>query len=170
MKKLSHLDGSWAELLSDWSSMCHELGEDFQSFTPETMGLLAQLVEETESSQRDGVYGLKGDDGTYSAVCFVNPAYIPNFTGRVLRVRHILLSPRSDFGEFDAEWHGTVLGTVFERILEISDDRLICPHVKLHFRSPADLALFARTKDEILKSNHFSDVKLIGAWLILTKA
>lgn len=170
MQKLSHLDRSWSDLLSQWSDQCHSFGEDFQSFVPETIDLLGNLVEQSAQSKWDGVYGLRDDKGDFQAVCFVNPAFIPNFSGRVLRVRHVLLPPRSDLGEFDADWHGRTLGEIFERIIELSDDTLPCPHVKFHFRSPADLALFQRVKEELLKSDHFSDVRTVGAWLILTKS
>ena len=170
MQKLSHTDGSWSELLSQWSDQCHAYGEDFQSFVPETIDLLGNLVDECTGSKWDGVYGSRDGDGSFQAICFVNPAFIPNYNGRVLRVRHVLLSPRSDLGEFDAEWHARTLGELFERIIELSDGELPCPHVKFHFRSPADLALFRRVKEELLKSDHFDDVRSVGAWLILTKS
>jgi hypothetical protein len=170
MKKLSHLDGSWSELQTQWAEQCHGYDEDFGTFAPETMQLLGDLVQSSENSRWDGVYGLQDANGKYQAVCFTNGAFIPNYDGRVLRVRHVLLSPRSDFGDFDEDWHGQTLGQVFERIVELSDEAVPCPHVKFHFRSPADLALFRRVKTELLKSDHFSDVKTIGAWLMLTKS
>jgi hypothetical protein len=168
MKRLSHVDGSWGRLLAQWSRECHECDEDFESYLPETLKLLGGLVEQTEGQRWDGVFAFE-EDGSMEGICFVNGAFIPDYSGRVLRVRHVILSPKNDFGEYDEEHFAKKLGTLFERILEVSESEIPCPHLKFHFRSPADVALFQKFSLILTKSDHFSSVKMKGAWLMLTK-
>lgn len=169
MKKLGHHDGSWGNVLTQWSTQCHKYSEDFESYAPETMKLLGELAEETANERWDGVFGFFDDNGSAQGVCFVNGAFVPGFTGRVLRVRHVLLSPENDFGAFEEEHYATLLGRIFERIMRLSDTTLPCGSVKIHFRSPADVAIFRKFPDLFAGSEHFEAVQMVGAWLILRK-
>jgi len=170
MKKLSHNDGSWANLLQEWTEQCHGFSEDFSAYAPAAIQVLEQQVELTEREKWNGVFALEDADGATVAICFLNAAFIKGFTGRVLRVRHVLLSPRSDFGEYDEAWYSETLGRLFEEILVVSDNIMQCNHVKIHFGSPADLALFSRMKPTLVASAHFASVNMHGAWLSLTKS
>lgn len=169
MKRLSHVDGSWGELLSQWTRQCHDFGEDFENYLPETMKLLGSLVEQTEGQRWDGVFAFD-DAGQYEGICFVNGAFIPGYSGRVLRVRHILLSPKHDFGEYQEEQFASTLGSIFERILQLSESVIPCLHLKFHFRSPADVATFQKFSSFLAKTDHFSSVQMKGAWLMLTRS
>lgn len=169
MQKLFHHDGSWNDLLTQWAQQCHDCGEDFEAYLPETIRLLGNLVDDTANEKWDGVFGHKDEQGKHQGVCFVNCTFLPGFTGRVLRVRHVLLSPENDFGDFDEVHYSGLLGTIFERIIRLSDTMLPCKSIKIHFRSPADVALFSRFAANFEDSEHFSSVKMAGAWLMLTK-
>lgn len=169
MKRLSHVDGSWGELLSQWTRQCHDLDEDFENYLPETMKLLGALVEQTEGQRWDGVFAYE-EAGHYEGICFVNGAFIPGYSGRVLRVRHVLLSPKNDFGEYEEEHFANKLGAIFERILQLSEGLIPCQHLKFHFRSPADVALFQKFSTILSKSEHFATVQMKGAWLMLTRS
>lgn len=168
MKRLSHVDGSWGELLAQWSRECNEYQEDLENYLPETMKLLGNLVEQTEGQRWDGVFVLE-EGGVFEGICFVNGAFIPGFAGRVLRVRHIILSPKYDFGEYDETHFAAKLGNLFERILKLSEAALPCEHLKFHFRSPADVALFRKFSSILSDSEHFLTVQMKGAWLMLTR-
>lgn len=168
MKKLSHVDGTWGELLAQWTRQCHDFDEDFESYLPETMKLLGGLVEQTEGQRWDGVFAYE-EGGQIEGICFVNGAFIPGYSGRVLRVRHVLLSPKNDFGDYDEEHFGKTLGAIFERILVLSEGLIPCQHLKFHFRSPADVALFSKFSTILSKSDHFASVNMKGAWLMLTR-
>jgi hypothetical protein len=168
MKRLSHIDGTWGDLLTQWSRQCHDLQEDFEGYLPETMKLLGSLVEQTEQQRWDGVFAYE-EDHQIEGICFVNGAFIPGYSGRVLRVRHIILSPKNDFGEYDEEHFARVLGAIFERVLQLSEGSIPCQHLKFHFRSPADVALFRKFSSILPEGDRFSSVQMKGAWLMLTR-
>ena len=168
MKKLLSADGSWAELTKQWSAQCHKFDEDFASYIPDTISLLQDLVDQTVNKATDGVFAFVQED-IYQGICFVNGAFIPGFAERVLRVRHVILAPENDFGEFDEEKYARRLGSFFEAILAVSDSVIHCKHVKIHFRSPADVAIFQKFSANLSQFEQFSSVQMKGAWLMITK-
>lgn len=170
MIRLSHEDGSWSDLLDKWTTQCHEYDEDFVSYMPNTIPMLAEQIEACSADSRSGVYAVQGDERSYEALCFLNGAFIPKFTGRVLRVRHLLLAPKYDFGDYSEDQYAGLLSRVFNEVLEVSDSALQCPHVKIHFRSPADVEIFRKFADNLNGSDHFSYVKMVGSWLFVSKA
>ncbi len=170
MRRFSHEDGSWSEFLDNWKRQCHDFGEDFSSYVPTTLPILAQQIEDCVNDKWSGVYGVQNSEEEYEAVCFLNGAYIPNFTGRVLRVRHLILAPKYDFGDYSEDEYARLLSTVFEGVLQESDSNLECQHVKIHFRSPADVAIFRNFGEKLNNLSHFSSVKMVGSWLFVSKA
>ena len=84
-------------------------------------------------------------------------------------MRHLTLSPKYDFGDFSADSYAKVLTEVFESVLLTSDTEIKCPHVKFHFRSPADLELFRNFATDLNKSERFSKVEMVGSWLFVNK-
>lgn len=170
MKRFSHMDSSWGDLLDDWTRQCHNFGEDFSSYMPTTLPLLAEQIEDCVNDKWSGVYGIQNKDEEYEAICFLNGAFIPKYTGRVLRVRHLILAPKYDFGDYSADDYARLLSMVFEEVLKESDSNLECPHVKIHFRSPADVAIFRDFGHHLNKTDSFSSVKMVGSWLLVSKA
>lgn len=170
MKRLSHEDGSWSELLENWTRECHEFDEDFVSYMPTTVPMLAEQIETCANDKWSGVYAIQDAQGAYEAICFLNGAFIPKFTGRVLRVRHLILAPKYDFGDYSEDEYARLLSIIFERVLTESDSNLPCPHVKVHFRSPADVAIFRKFAEKLDQFGHFSSVKMVGSWLFVSKA
>ncbi len=169
MKRLLHSDGSRGELLDNWRHQCHEFDEDFETFTPATIPSLGEQIEVCANERWSGVYAVENEKGEVDAVCFLNGAFIPKFTGRVLRVRHLILAPKYDFGDYSQEQYASLLSNVFESVLKMSDSQLPCSHVKVHFRSPADVALFRDFAPNLNEGSHFSSVKMVGSWLFVTK-
>jgi hypothetical protein len=170
MIRLSHDNGSWSELLEQWSRQCHEYEEDFESYVPTTLPMLAEQIESCTKEKWSGVYGIQNAEGGFEAICFLNGAFLPKFKGRVLRMRHLILAPKYDFGDFSEDEYARLLSIVFERVLTESDTKLPCPHVKVHFRSPADVAIFRKFATELNETSHFSSVKMVGSWLFVSKA
>jgi hypothetical protein len=169
MIRLSHEDGSWNNLQSSWSKQCHACDEDFSSFMPTTLPMLADEIEGCSNNKWTGVYAVDNEDG-FDAICFLNGAFIPKFSGRVLRVRHLILAPKYDLQDYSVEEYASLLARVFEAVLAVSDSSLPCPHVKFHFRSPADVAVFHTFAENLNKLSHFSSVKMVGSWLFVSKA
>ena len=169
MNKLSHVGGSWSSLLTEWQAQCHDFGEDFETFLPVTLPMLAEQVHQCESEPHSGVFAHVGDDGCTDAVLFANGAFIPGYSHRVLRVRHLLLAPKYDFKDFSEVEFAALLTNVFMSILELSNTDIVCGSIKIHLRSPAEIALFREFSDIVDRADLFSSVKMVGAWLMVTK-
>lgn len=169
MKRLSHKDGSWQKVQDQWAKQCRDHDEDFESYMPVTLPTLAEQIDICQGQKWTGVFGYQDGGGEFEAVCWLNGAYLPKFSGRVLRVRHLTLSPKYDFGAYTADLYAKLLTDVFESVLDVSNSTLECPHLKFHFRSPADLALFREFATDLNKSSRFSKVEMTGSWLFVNK-
>lgn len=170
MKRLSHEDGSWSELLQKWKAECHSFDEEIESYMPTMLDTLAEQIEICKQDTRSGVYALEGEADDVEAICFLNGAFLPKFTGRVLRVRHLILAPKYDFADYSVDEYARVLARIFEAVLKVSDSQIQCPHVKIHFRSPADVAVFREFAEKLNDLSHFDHVKMVGSWLFVSKA
>ncbi len=169
VKRLSHKDQSWSELVDNWSRICSEYDEEFDLFMTHSMPTLQEQCGVCEGVQNTGVYAYVDDQDGHVAVCFLNAAHIPDFRGRVLRVRHLVLSPHYDFGEFDIGQYAAILSEIVTNLIEIDDSNLLSPNVKFHFRSPADVALFRHFAKELNDSGRFLAVEMVGTWLNIKK-
>jgi len=169
MIRLNHHDGTWEKFLNEWSDLCREFDEDFGSYMPYNLLTLAEQCEVCVSDQSSGVFAYKDADGKHAAVCFMNSTFLPKFSGRVLRVRHLVLAPNYDLGEYSADHYAEVLSRVVGSVLEVSNESLPAAHVKFHFRSPADVNVFREFAPILNETKHFKTVKMQGSWLTITK-
>lgn len=170
MKRLSHLDGTWQQLQDQWREQCLEYDEDYSAYIPDTLQFLADQIDDCHNERWSGVYSHHSQKDEIEAICFLNGAHIPGFSGRVLRTRHLILAPKYDLGSYSAEDYARLLSEVFEDLLVISSGELECPHVKIHFRSPADVELFRSFATHLNRNERFSDVKMVGSRLFVSKA
>jgi len=109
-------------------------------------------------------------DSTYDAMCQLNVAFLPGYTGKVLRVRHIIHSPMFDFDEGKTvDDYVNVLADIFSGVLSASEGEMLAPHVKFHFRSPAERSFFNTLQDILSKRPIFAGVEMRGAWLYISK-
>lgn len=161
-------DGSWNQLCDVWRSECEEFGEDFDQYANASMPVLRDLAAEENANA--GVFALQSEDGDYHAMCQANSTYLPGYDGKVLRVRHLLMSPYYDFGDFTIEEYSMILGRMFARTVLLSVKDLPSRHIKFHLRSPADRQFFATIGNGLGQTDLFSDVAMKGSWLYLTKA
>lgn len=169
MERVSLKDSSWQSILDEWSKQCHEFGEDFESFLPATLPMLERQIADCETDPNTGVFSSFDEQGEHQAICFLNGAHIPKFSGRVLRVRHLILAPKYDFGDYTADVYASLLSKVFEGVLQVSDSEIPCENIKFHFRSPADVALYREFAADLNDQSRFSSVKMKGAWLFVNK-
>lgn len=169
MHKLSLLDGTWDALVNDWGEICQSYNEDFDSYMTVSIPTLKQQCVECENEKWSGSYALTDDGGNHIAAAFLNAAHIKGFQGRVLRVRHLLMSPRYDFGEFDEDAYASTLAKIVTDIIMMSDGDMNCPNLKFHFRSPADLVIFRTFAEKLNELSRFSVVEMVGSWLHIKK-
>ncbi len=168
---LQHLrreDGSWDGLVRQWTDECAEFDEDFDEYALGAIDVLESLIEEDLPASRARVVSLI-DDGRHRLVCQANRADIKGYDGKVLRIRHIVLSPRFDFGSVDVAEYALVLTSLFAHVLKLSDVDMKAPHIKFHLRSPADRQFFAMLSQHLGAGNHFRHIAMRGSWLYITK-
>lgn len=161
-------DGSWAELKDRWQGECEQFGEDFEQYAITAWPVLDELANADKADA--GVFALKCDEGKFHAVCQANSTHLPGYTGKVLRIRHLLMAPYYDFGDYSIEEYSAVLAKMFARTIVLSIDRLPSRHIKFHLRSPSDRTIFSIVGERLDGSDIFSSVEVKGAWLYMTKA
>jgi hypothetical protein len=166
LEKITAEDGSWAALAEQWGQQCADFGEDLDGYALDAIPVLKELAEAPKPDA--GVYALRREDGTFDAVAQVNSAFLPGYTGKVLRVRHLLLSPHFDFGEYPIEDYVIVLSRMFARTVALARNEPRSEHVKFHLRSPADRQFFEATISLFEESEVFETVAMRGSWLYLT--
>jgi hypothetical protein len=154
-------------MLERWKNEADAFGEEFESYSQIPLSVFNEIMERDKETTR--LYVLY-DSGIYPAVCMVNHAYIPNYQGPVLRVRHILFSPRFDLGDASTDEYTATLAQILVNVIALAKDdpKLKAPHIKFHSRSPNDIqffTLFGRLMDG---SSAFASVQSRGAWLYIT--
>jgi hypothetical protein len=167
LKKLGKNDGSWNALVSEWTEECHQFDEDFSQFALASWPVLTECIQSPCADE--GVFALLDAD-RHHAVCRANSAYIPGYDGKVLRIRHLLMSPYYDFGDASIDEYARTLSKFFVGAVGVSLSELPSPHIKLHLRSLADRQFFSHLEAPLSANEHFSDVKVRGSWLYVTKA
>lgn len=166
-KKISRENGLWAQLWGEWDEICLLYDESFQDYAPSSMTVLRPLAEDPETASA-GVYGLI-DSNKIIAVCQLNATLLPRYEGRVLRLRHLLLSPSFDFSDdINIEQYIEILSEMFTGTINCANNEMPAKHVKLHLQSPADRQFFKEIEQHLEKSAKFSSVKMQGAWLYIT--
>ena len=165
--ELNKEDGSWEKLEDDWKNQCTSFDEEIDEYATASLPVLRDIVINNTSDH--SIFALYGDDNVHHAICCLNSVFIPGYKSKVLRVRHILLSPNFDFGDFTIEEYGNVLTEVFFGALAVSEDSLRSDHIKFHLRSHADRNFFATLGKNLNDSKLFDSVKFRGAWMYVDK-
>lgn len=169
LDRLSKADGSWQKFEATWQSECAKYGEDFDSYAEASLRTLRDECDDAEIDPNSGVFSLTDDEGRHHAACFLNNAQIKGYSGYVLRVRHLVLSPYYDFEDLEIEEYSSILGQYFVALINCSESTLISKHVKIHYRSPYDRTFFATFVTIMKATSHFQTVESKGMWLHLTK-
>lgn len=168
-ERVSYDNGRWGELLNQWEQEATTYGENFDDYMPASIEAIRPLAEEAQVLNA-GVYGVRSES-RYLGLCQLNAAFLPGYQGKVLRVRHITFSPKYDYDEgLSVEDYATVLSDVFIGAYSVSGGEMPAPHMKFHFRSPAEKVFFDRLKEVLREHDAFASVEMRGAWLYIAKA
>lgn len=173
LKRVSQENGCWQELTLAWEKECGEFQENFEEYAVASMPVLEPLATGTQMTQA-GVYAF-APNGRYQAICQANSSFLPGYTGKVLRIRHIVFSPMFDYSdEIDIQTYGNTLVGVFSGVILMSYEDMPAQHIKFHLRSPAEME-FGEQFTKVLKEheefkNAFTNVNMKGAWIYLSKA
>jgi len=104
-------------------------------------------------------------------VCQANSSLLPGYVGKVLRIRHIVLSPRFDFADdMTVEQYSQTLVVVFTGVLGLAYGEMASDHVKFHLKSPADRAFGGAFTEAVKDHKAFTKVEMKGSWIYLSQA
>ena len=158
---------TWQVLAEQWKYACDLMDEDFTQFAMSTWPVLEESAG--RNSRHEGVFGLRLDD-QFHVVCCANSVNLPGYQGRVLRIRHILMSPFYDLGDATIDDYSSALSKLFAGTVKLSNDVMPSPHIKFHLRSVADRQFFSYVENGFDGSDMFSSFTVRGSWLYITKA
>lgn len=151
----------WSKLHDLWHAQCDQLGEDFSQYGIATLPVLSSLANSPESNA--GVFATRYDD-EIACVCQLNCTLLPGSSGPVLRMRHLTVSPRYDFG--DTSEYGAMLVDTMVGIISLARrGKFRANELKLHLRSPNDRMFFTALGRGLSESDQFRDVEIRGSWL-----
>lgn len=160
--------GNWQLLISQWEDEAESFAADLSDYALASMGVLTDLAEEAPK-KRSGVFALQDND-TFIGMCQLNVALLPGFDGQVLRVRHVIHSPRFDLDDnVTVDDYAAFLAHLFSGVLRVSMDQMVAKHIKFHFRSPAERSFFSHFQEAIKEFDAFSSVEMRGSWLYISK-
>ena len=168
--RLNKADGTWRSFDESWEVECLEYEEDYASYAQASLGTLRVECDDGTPDVDTGVFALVDADGRFHAAAFMNRALLKGFDGKVLRVRHLILSPYYDFEGLELEDYGSILADFFIALVDCSEKTLKSQHIKIHYRSPYDRTFFASFGMAMRSQGHFGTVESKGMWLHLVKA
>ena len=166
---LRRIDASgWQNLALEWEKQSNSFGENFSDHASASMPVLEELASGAQLADA-GVYSYDVE-GIPQAIAQCNATFLPGYTGKVLRVRHIVLAPRFELDDsLSLEDYGEVLVGIFGGSVLLSVGEMPTEHVKFHLRSPAEQMFGERFKTALLKSPVFTKVDMRGSWIYLSK-
>lgn len=166
--RVSRENGLWDAVMQDWERQCQAFNEDLAEYATASLPVLQSLATETQR-RNAGVYAVRVDN-CYTGLCQLNVAMLPGYDAPVLRVRHIVHSPRYDFDQaISEEEYSKVLGDILAGVYLLSEDEMQAKHIKFHFRSPAERIFFEQLKHVLAEQGPFSVIELRGSWLYISK-
>lgn len=120
MKKLSFRalksqDKTWDALIEDWRTQCSEFDEDIDQFAMTSLPVLGRLAAEPEANA--AVFALLDDQEAHHAVVQLNRAMLPKTSGWTLRARHMILSPKYDYGAYSIDDYAIAIGSTVAETL-----------------------------------------------------
>lgn len=167
--RLNKADGTWDALERQWSAECDMFNEDYVSYAMASVTTLREQCDDGEIDKDTGVFALQCDRSKIHAACFLNSTLLKGYDGKVLRVRHFVLSPYYDFAELDEDDYTEVLAHFWNALISCSDETIPCPHIKLHYRSPNDRQFFATLAMQLRIAGQRWKIDSKGMWLHLSK-
>ncbi|UWQ83192.1 hypothetical protein [Leisingera caerulea] len=167
LERVTAVNGSWQELMTDWEAQCAEYSENLSDYAIASLPVLAELATGAQLKNA-GVYVLK-DGANHLAACQANVAFLPGYTGQVLRIRHITLSPSYDFSDdIPLDNYANVLVSIFTGSVELALGEMPAEHAKFHLRSPAEREFADRFVQALEGNSSFENVCLKGSWVYLS--
>jgi hypothetical protein len=131
-------DRSWRSIKAQWKKDAEGAGEDFATFS----GIAAFDIMASKEGDNPGLYCL-GDGERMHAVCQVRRLLMSKYSGPILRVRFVNVSPTYELGLASTKEYAQMLVELFSGIVWLSKDALSAGHIRFFLKSPGDSQFFA---------------------------
>lgn len=167
-------DGTWQAMQDDWRQQCETVGEPFEDYAPDVTQILAQIaderVEQTQLTRTSVCAFREGEAGPHWAIAMLNwVRMLPGTDAPTLRVRHLTVSPRLDFGEEPLEKYAEVLIGAVSGVIHLSNNIFEARNLRFHLRSPEDINFFRALGSMLVDTPFIDTVETRGAWLYMTR-
>ena len=158
----------WGRIVLDWEAQSNAFSENFADHAPASMAVLEELAQ--SAPLRDaGVFSFS-DGNEVLAILQANSAFLPGYEGKVLRVRHIVLSPKFELDEsIGIDDYAAALVGVFAGSIRLSVEQMPSSHVKFHLRSPAERMFGEQFTSVMQQSKFFKNTAMRGSWIYLSR-
>jgi hypothetical protein len=164
IRRLSTSDRSWSQFEKDWSSQCEEVGDEFDSYGVAPISMIRKFAEiESESEWAIGLYDKKSKK-FYASACAILTSQ-KGYIGKVLRIREVVPCPLLDYGTLPEKEYRNTLIQLLNGAVKLSESDLKAKHIKMHLRSPADVAFFSAVGIALDSKGVFAATDTHGAWL-----
>lgn len=175
IKILSASDGSWEAFQADWRAQSTEIDDAFEDYAPDALAVIGGFMSGTIPSmggQNRTEVGALWDIETerYYACCILNLTRLPGVSGKVLRIRQLVVCPLLDAGVCDIKMYPDVVIGVFAGIVHLSSTIMAAEHIHMHLRSPEDMTYFHAFGSALSDTKIFASVQSRGSWLHISKA
>lgn len=168
VRRLRSADKSWSQFQDDWSAQCDEVGDDFDSYGAAPISMIRQFAEnDSESEWAIGLYD-KSRKKFFASSCAILTTQ-KGFTGKVLRIREVVVCPLLDYGNLPETEYVDTLIHLLNGAVKLSESGLRAKHIKMHLRSPADAVFFRAVGTSLDSKGVFAATEAHGAWLSFTK-
>lgn len=165
--RLSLETDSWSTLMGDWGQQASQAGYDINEYAPGVLQELQKCCH--ENADDSGSYGLfDSSDGKYDIICQLNWTFLPGYRGKVLRLRHLTVSPNIDLQATDKKYEDILTNLLTETELLARHIDVNCEHIKFHLRSPGDRVFFRQLGTALSNGKLYQSVDIRGAWLYLS--
>ena len=105
--RLNKSNETWQDFDAKWEAEFLTYEDDYSTYAQASLGTLRNECDDGMEDHDSGVFALVDDGGRFHAAAFLNNTLLTGFDGKVLRVRHLILSPYYDFEELQLEDYGS---------------------------------------------------------------
>lgn len=174
IKVLSAADGSWDAFKADWTAQCEQVGDTYEEYATDALGVIEGIAcgstTALEGTSEVAVGALWDQEtGRYYAACVLNRAMLPGTSGYTLRVRQITVSPLLDYGVAEVRMYPDVVIGLVLGIIQLSSTVMQSNNLRMHLRSPEDMAFFRVFANALDGRKAFASVQIRGSWLYIEK-
>lgn len=169
MKKIKFSDGSWENLVSDWSEQLKATNNDFEEYFENSASfqLLETECEKLENIAIAGVFALIDDQNTHTAICYASGGMTNKIPGQFMRVRHFLLSPRFDSQDVSFESYLIQSSKAIKALIDLAKNVIKCPEIKIHFKSRSELEPMKKIMQKLKEEKEINSLSTHNLWLII---